>query len=145
MMAHRPFHAERIPGLIGHCQGRAGQEVQLRAFDLDLLQRADDLVQLGAHDDRPAILDTCPVIALAELGEQHRASVDFLVVPRPVRQDLADSEPLCLLCEIRRSAAVAPHEDDLSGEDLHREDAKKREEEKNLGSEFPSRPFASSR
>jgi hypothetical protein len=90
--------------------------VQLGALLLHLTESANDLLALGATEDWPTVLDPAAVVSLAELREQHGATMYFRVVSGAVRQDLADSEPLRLSCQERRSTAVTPHKLCLNGE-----------------------------
>ena len=57
----------------------------------------------GEH--RPAVFLAGLVVPLAELGQQDRDPVDFLIVAGPVGQDRSDAEPDGLLAEVVGRAA----------------------------------------
>ena len=71
-------------------------------------ERPADLGQLGAGQHRPAVFLAGLVVPLAELSQQHRDPVDFLIVAGAVGEDGRHAEPAGLLAEVVRCAAEAP-------------------------------------
>ena len=81
---------------VDHVGGRRGEGVELGAFLLGLLERAADLGQLGHRQHRPAVFFAGLVVPLAELGQQDRDAVDFLIVrARSARTGVMPSRLAC--------------------------------------------------